>query len=216
MNRQEIVDKILFGYGEVGNDHPIGSGQRYFNKDLAQREYDPDKAKFHLKEAGLDSLAIKINASEAAFAGAVDAAILIQNSAKGAGIELEVERTPNDGFWAGHWIKSPFITSYWSGRPVEDQMFSTAYQTGVSWNETRQANERFDELLVAARAELNEDTRRAMYYEMQEIVHNEGGALIPMFASYVFAIADNVGMPEKTATNWDMDGERWMERWWLT
>lgn len=215
VNRQEIVDKILFGYGEVGNDHPIGSGQRYFNTELAQREYDPDKAKFYLKEAGLDSLAIKINASEAAFAGAVDAAILIQNSAKGAGIELEVERTPNDGFWADHWIKSPFITSYWSGRPVEDQMFSTAYQTGVSWNETRQSNERFDELLVAARAELNEDTRRAMYFEMQEIVHNEGGALIPMFASYVFAVGDNVRMPEKTATNWDMDGERWMERWWL-
>ncbi len=216
VNRQEIVDKILFGYGEVGNDHPIGSGQRYFNKDLPQREYDPDKARYHLKQAGLDSLAIEINASEAAFAGAVDAAILIQNSAKGAGIELKVNRTPNDGFWADHWIQSPFITSYWSGRPVEDQMFSTAYQSGVSWNETRQSHERFDKLLVDARAELNEDTRRAMYYEMQEIVHNEGGALIPMFASYVFAVADNVGMPEQIATNWDLDGERWMERWWLT
>ncbi|MFK7939409.1 MAG: ABC transporter substrate-binding protein [Roseovarius sp.] len=216
VNRQEIVDKILFGYGEVGNDHPIGSGQRYFNKDLPQREYDPDKARYYLKQSGLDSLAIEINASEAAFAGAVDAAILIQNSAKGGGIDLSVNRTPNDGFWADHWIKSPFITSYWSGRPVEDQMFSTAYQTGVSWNETRQSNERFDKLLVDARAELNEDLRRAMYYEMQEIVHNEGGALIPMFASYVFAVADNVGMPENIATNWDMDGERWMERWWLT
>lgn len=216
VNRQEIVDKILFGYGEVGNDHPIGAGQRYFNTDLAQREYDPDKARYHLKQAGLDSLAIEINASEAAFAGAVDAAILIQNSAKGAGIDLKVNRTPNDGFWADHWIKSPFITSYWSGRPVEDQMFSTAYQSGVSWNETRMSHERFDKLLVDARAELNEDLRRSMYYEMQEIVHNEGGALIPMFASYVFAVSDNVGMPETIATNWDMDGERWMERWWLT
>ncbi|SLN12433.1 Dipeptide-binding protein DppE precursor [Roseovarius albus] len=215
VNRQEIVDKILFGYGEVGNDHPIGSGQRYFNKDLPQREYDPDKAKYYLKQSGLDSLAIAINASEAAFAGAVDAAILIQSSAKGAGIDLEVKRTPNDGFWAEHWIKSPFITSYWSGRPVEDQMFSTAYQTGVSWNETRQSHERFDKLLVDARAELDDELRRGMYYEMQEIVHNEGGALIPMYASYVFAVADNVGMSDTIATNWDMDGERWMERWWL-
>ncbi len=215
VNRQEIVDKILFGYGEVGNDHPIGSGQRYFNKDLPQREYDPDKARYYLKQSGLDSLAIEIEASEAAFAGAVDTAILIQNSAKGADIDLKVNRTPNDGFWAEHWIKSPFITSYWSGRPVEDQMFSTAYQSGVSWNETRQSHERFDKLLVDARAELDEELRRGMYYEMQEIVHNEGGALIPMYASYVFAVADNVGMPEQLATNWDLDGERWMERWWL-
>jgi len=31
IDRQELVDKILFGYGSIGNDHPIGPGQRYFN-----------------------------------------------------------------------------------------------------------------------------------------------------------------------------------------
>lgn len=215
INRQELVDKILFGYGEVGNDHPIGSGQRFFNKDLPQREYDPDKARFHLKKAGYDSIQLEIMASDAAFAGAVDAAILIQNSAKGAGIDLTVNRQPNDGFWSDHWIKSPFITSYWSGRPVEDQMFSTTYQTGVSWNESRWSNERFDKLLVEARAELDQNKRREMYYEMQKILNEEGGSAIPMFASYVFGVSDGVGMPENIATNWDLDGERYMERWWM-
>ena len=27
VNREELVEKILFGYGSVGNDHPIGRGQ---------------------------------------------------------------------------------------------------------------------------------------------------------------------------------------------
>lgn len=215
IDRQELVDKILFGYGEVGNDHPIGSGQRFYNDELEQRTYDPDRAKFHLKEAGMDSIQLEIMASEAAFAGAVDAAILIQNSAKGAGIDLKVNRQPNDGFWADHWMKSPFITSYWSGRPVEDQMFSTTYQTGVSWNESHWSNERFDKLLVEARAELDEAKRRDMYFEMQKILNEQGGSAIPMFASYVFGVGDDVGMPENLATNWDLDGERYMERWWL-
>ena len=215
INRQELVEKILFGYGEVGNDHPIGSGQRFFNSELEQRTYDPDKAKFHLKEAGLDSIALTLHASDAAFAGALDAAVLIQNSAKGAGIDLKVSREPNDGFWSDHWIKSPFITSYWSGRPVEDQMFSTTYQTGVSWNESRWSHERFDKLLVEARAELDEAKRRDMYFEMQKILNEEGGSAIPMFASYVFGVADGVGLPEEIATNWDLDGERFMERWWF-
>ncbi|WP_299850349.1 ABC transporter substrate-binding protein [uncultured Roseovarius sp.] len=215
INRQELVDKILFGYGELGNDHPIGSGQRFFNTDLEQREYDPDKAKFYLKESGLDTIALTLHASDAAFAGALDAAVLIQNSAKGAGIDLKVSREPNDGFWADHWIKSPFITSYWSGRPVEDQMFSTTYQTGVSWNESKWSHERFDKLLVEARAELDDAKRRDMYFEMQKILNEEGGSAIPMFASYVFGVTDDVGMPDEIATNWDMDGERWMERWWL-
>lgn len=215
INRQEMVDKILFGYGQVGNDHPIGSGQRFHNKDLPQREYDPDKAKFHLKKAGMDSVSVALSASDAAFAGAVDAAVLYQNSAKGAGIDLKVVREPNDGYWADVWMKKGWVASYWSGRPVEDQMFSTAFQSGAAWNETFWSNEQFDQLLVAARAELDESKRRQMYYDMQEIVNMDGGSVIPMFASYVFALSDKIGTPDQMASNWDLDGERGIERWWF-
>jgi peptide/nickel transport system substrate-binding protein len=106
----------------------------------------------------------------------------------------------------------PFSAVYWSGRPVEDQMFSTAYQSGVAWNDTFWSNERFDELLVMARAELVEERRREMYFEMQEIVNQDGGAVIPMFANYVFATLDEVNTGD-LASNQDVDGERWMERW---
>ena len=58
INREEMVEKILQGFGVVGNDHPIGRGQRFFAKDLEQRTYDPDKAKHYLKQAGMDSLTV--------------------------------------------------------------------------------------------------------------------------------------------------------------
>ena len=213
INRQELVDKILQGYGVIGNDHPIGRGQRYYNKDLPQREYDPDKAKFHLKQAGLDSLQVSLSAADAAFSGAVDAAVLFQNSAKQAGIDLKVVREPNDGYWSDVWMKKPFSAVYWSGRPVEDAMFSTAYKSSVSWNDTFWSNARFDELLIKARAELDEDKRRAMYYEMQELVNMDGGLIAPMFASYVFATSNEVDHGGEFGSNWDVDGERWTERW---
>ncbi len=216
INREELVAKILQGYGVVGNDHPIGQGQRFYNKDLAQTPYDPEKAKWYLKEAGLDSLKVDLSSADAAFGGAVDAAVLYQNAAKPAGIDVNVVREPNDGYWSDVWMKKPFSAVYWGGRPVEDAMFSTAYKSGASWNDTFWSNARFDELLVTARAELDEDKRRALYYEMQEIVNQDGGAIIPMFASYVFATADKVGVPDKMASNWDVDGERWAERWWFT
>jgi len=214
INREELVEKILFGYGSVGNDHPIGRGQRFYNSELAQTPYDPDKAKWHLKKAGLDSLEVELSAADAAFGGAVDAAVLYQNSAKSAGISVKPVRAPNDGYWSDVWMKKPFSAVYWSGRPVEDQMFSTAYQTGAAWNDTFWSNERFDKLLLEARAELDENKRRQMYYEMQAIVNDDGGAIIPMFASYVFATSDKVGYGD-FATNWDCDGERWMTRWWF-
>ncbi len=213
IDREELVEKILHGYGVVGNDHPIGRGQRYFNKDLTQTAYDPDKSKFYLKKSGLSSLKVSLSASDAAFAGAVDAATLFQNSAKKSGIDLKVMREPNDGYWSDVWMKKSFSAVYWSGRPVEDPMFSTAYKSGASWNDTFWSNARFDELLIMARAELNKDKRRAMYYEMQEIVNRDGGAIIPMFASYVFATSDKVNTGGQFATNSDTDGERWAERW---
>ena len=213
INRQELVDKILFGYGAVGNDHPIGSGQRFHNSEMAQTEYDPDKAKFYLKEAGLDGLSVEVAAADAAFPGAVDAAVLFQESAKAAGISIEVGRKPNDGYWSDVWMQHPFSAVYWSGRVVEDAMFTTAYSSGAAWNDSFWDNARFNELLVAARAELNEDTRRGMYYEMQEILNQDGGVIIPMFASYTFATGPDIVTGDNLSSQWDVDGERWMERW---
>lgn len=215
IDRQELVDKILFGYGSIGNDHPIGPGQRYFNTELAQKAFDPDKAKYHLKQAGLDSLEVKLSAADAAFAGAVDAAVLYQNSAGKAGITLTPVREPNDGYWSDVWMKKPFCAVYWSGRPVEDQMFATAYQCGAAWNDSFWCNDRFEELLLKARSELDEDKRRAMYFEMQAICSDDGGVVVPMFANYVFGNSNKVAHPEVLGANWDVDGMRFIERWWM-
>lgn len=215
IDRQQLVDKILRGYGAIGNDHPIGRGQRYFNKDLAQIPYDPEKAKWYLKQAGLDSLDIELSAADAAYSGAVDAAILYKEAAEPAGININVTREPNDGYWSNVWMKKPFSAVNWGGRPVEGQMFSTAYQSGAAWNDTFWSNARFDELLLAARAELDDAKRREMYYEMQAILNQDGGAIIPMFASYVFATSKKIAYPDQFASNWGLDGERWAERWWF-
>ena len=67
--RQEFLDKILNGYGYLGNDHPIGKGQVYFNDNLPQRTFDPDKAKWHLGQAGRSSLDIELFAADTAWTG---------------------------------------------------------------------------------------------------------------------------------------------------
>ena len=54
-----------------------------------------------------------------------------------------------------------------------------------------------------------------MYSDMQRLVRDDGASVIPMFASYVGALAKNVGH-DKMGANWDMDGLRCMERWWLS
>ncbi len=93
-------------------------------------------------------------------------------------------------------------------------MFTTAYQGGGSWNDTFWAHTRFDELLISARAETDSEKRRVMYFEMQQIVRDEGGVVVPMFANNVWAASDKIAHGSM-AQNWTMDGNKFMEKWWF-
>ena len=55
-----VGDTILRGYGKIGNDHPIPEHDPFFNKELPIRHYDPEKAKFYLKQAGMESFSIDL------------------------------------------------------------------------------------------------------------------------------------------------------------
>jgi len=215
IDREGLVQKVLNGFGTPANDHPIGPGQRYFSKDLEQRAFDLDKAKFHLKKAGLDSLNVDLSAAETAFSGAVNTALLYKDSAKAAGININVIREPNDGYWSNVWLKKPWCTSFWGGRPTADWMFTLAYAAGGAWNETHWSNERFMTLLLEARAELDQTRRADMYGEMQAIVRDDGGAVIPMYANYVDAHTKKLAHG-KLASNFELDGWKILDRWWFT
>ncbi|MBR9653292.1 ABC transporter substrate-binding protein [Thalassovita aquimarina] len=214
INREEMVEKILRGHGTVGNDTPIGPAYRFYNAELEQRSYDPDKAKFHLKQAGMDALDVTLSASSAAFSGAVDAAVLFQESAAKAGIKVNVKNEPADGYWSNVWLKKPFCMSYWNGRPTEDWMFSMVYADGASWNESHWSNERFNALLKEARVELDDAKRAEMYGEMQQLCRDDGGSIIPMFSNFIDGKSERI-QHGKLASNRFLDGWKAVERWWM-
>ncbi|MCP4744674.1 MAG: ABC transporter substrate-binding protein [Desulfobacteraceae bacterium] len=214
IDREQMVKTILRGYGTVGNDHPISPANRYFAKNLPQRRYDPDKARHHLKKAGLKDMKFKLHTAEAAYVGAVDAGVLYREQAAKAGIQIDVIREPNDGYWNNVWLKKSWCAVFWGGRPTEDMMFSTGYAKGAAWNDTFWDHKRFNKLLLDARSELDDKKRRSMYAQMQKLVRDEGGAVVPMFSADLSAASKKVGH-DKLAVNWELDGFRAPERWWF-
>ncbi|WP_435659904.1 ABC transporter substrate-binding protein [Leisingera caerulea] len=214
INRQEMVDKILNGYGTVGNDTPINASYPMYTE-LEQRQFDPDKAMHHMKKAGHDG-AILLRTSDNSFPGAPDASALFQQSLNSAGIKLDVKREPNDGYWSEVWNNKPFCTSYWGGRPTQDQMFTTAYLSTADWNDTRFNNEQFDQMLVAARGELDVAKRTQMYADMSMILRDEGGLICPMFNDFVEATTDKVdgfveGIPGQVLMNGYAASKLWVK-----
>ena len=214
INRQELVDKILFGYGTPGNDNPISSKMKFAINPEPVYSYDPDKAKSYLKKAGMENLKVDFSVSDAAFAGGVDAGLLIQESAKAAGIDINLIREPNDSYWNDVWLKKPWAMCYWGGRPVADMFLSISLAADAAWNDTNWKNPRFNELLVAARAETDDAKRAAQYAECQQLVHDDGGQIVLMYNNYVGALSTKVGHSALNS-DFDLDGGYMYERWWM-
>ncbi len=212
IDREQILRTILNGHGYIGNDHPISRSMRYFASELPQRTYDTDKAKFHLKKAGLTSLDITIHAGDI-YPGGVDAAVLYKETAAKSGININIKHVPTDGYWSEVWNKVPFCVSTWSGRPTANSMFSLAFSNKSSWNETNWNNEAFEKLLVEARAELDDAKRGEMYAEMQRLVHSEGGLVAPAFGNFISVTSDQIWVPDQLASSWTLDGCKNTERW---
>jgi peptide/nickel transport system substrate-binding protein len=214
INRDDINKKVLLGHGVVGNDTPIAPSVKFAADPKPRHGYDPEKAKSLLQKAGLSNLKVNLSVADTAFNGAVDAAVLYQEHAKAAGIDINVVREPNDGYWDNVWLKKPWCADYWGGRPTCDWMFTVVYAKGAAWNETKWANPRFNDLLVIARAETDEKKRADMYAELQQLVHDDGGALVLVFNNYVDAHSKKLAHAD-IAPNWEVDGLRIAERWWF-
>ena len=211
--RQEFIDKVLFGYGLAGNDQPLGPQFASYDADL-KVDYDLDKAKHHLKKAGLEGAAFDLSASDTAYGGALDAAQLFQQHWEKIGLKPNVVREPQDGYWSNVWNVKPFCTCYWGARPVEDMILSIAYLSDSPWNDTVINIPRVDELVVKARGELDQAKRKAMYSEVQQLLSSQGGTLIPAFGSDVAATNDKIGIGPKIGGGWEMDGGHFVKRWW--
>jgi len=214
IDREEIIEKITFNTAIPGNDYHVAPNMPYW-ADLPQRQYDPEKAKYHLKQAGAEGLEVSLSTADSVYSGAVDMCVLYAEQAKKAGININVVREPNDGYYSDVWLKKPFCMVQWGARPTPDVMFSLAYKDDAAWNESHWKNPRFNELLLQAKAELDQDKRAAMYREMQELARNDGGTIIPMFTNFVYARNKNVGHGADLAASWQMDGARACSRWWF-
>lgn len=213
LDRDDILEKVMAGFGSLGNDHPIPPFDPFHADGLPQRQYDPDKAAFHLKKSGFGG-ELELHTSNVTFSGAEAMAALFQQSARPAGLKVKIVREPADGFWGQVWMKHPFVGGAWGGRPTADIMLSTAYASTAKWNDTNWYREDFDQLLALARAQTDFEKRKVLYHDLQEMIHLDGGSAIPFFVNNVDGVRDEV-KGFYPAGSFELSGMRVAERVWL-
>jgi peptide/nickel transport system substrate-binding protein len=220
MDREAIIKQAYNGYAVPGNDHTLDALNPYYNTAMPQRTYDPDKAAFHFKKAGLAAgTKIELQTSEGAWSTAVDCAQIYQESLKKAGVDLTVNKVSADGYWSNVWPHVPFCAVYWGRRMSADQSFSQVYGMNADgspseWNDSKWINEEFQKLVIAARVELDDAKRKEMYGRCQELISEEGGMICFAITDYLDGYAKNV-MGNTPHPRYDLNDNRMAEKGWF-
>ena len=188
IDRQDMVDLALLGYGVPMNDNPIRpDSPDAFRSDIIAQ--DIGKAKQLIAEAGYgDGLKVDL------YTGATDlypgVLVMVQayrEMAAEAGIDVNIITAPSASYWDEVWRIKPFVSSYWFYRPPA-LVFPLGYLSSASANETHWFRDDFDALVNKAFATVDPGARRELYKEAQRMLAEEGGIITPAFSSVVAAV----------------------------
>ena len=211
-DRKRIVKRVLKGKGSIGNDTPISSAHGAdFCSELAQRQYDPDKAKFHFKKSGYSSADLYV---AQVTSGIEEASLLAQANCAKIGFKLNLKKVPTDGYWGAVWMKEPLNVVTWNMRPTANSQMAIQFAPGGNWNDTFWNNDRMGELLSLSLAETDPAKRHALYCEMQTLIHEGSGMVIPAFSNINDGVSNKImGMP--TVPLGQLGALEWPEYIWL-
>jgi len=213
-DRERIQTTLLRGYCTPGNDHPVPVWHPYFMPGLPQREFDLDRAKFHVNRAGLSGTRSEIVAAPM-IEGALESAQMLQQAARLAGLDLAVRRVPADGYWSTHWMRHPITYGSILPRPTLDLLYTQFFKSDAPWNETGWHNAQFDELLLATRRERDDVRRKQLYGDMQTLIYEHCSLVIPAFVNFIDAHRSHVqglqGSPSGRLMGWRFAESAWID-----
>ena len=196
LNRERVVKTFLRGEGAIGNDHPIAQQYPEHCPDIAQRPYDLDKAAFHWKKSGVTTDSLPPLYFGDTDPGMVDTCLMLQRESQKIGMNLPIKHVPSDGYWDLYPKNYAMIGSGWNMRPTANMMYAEVFAGESPNNESIWQNERFNQLLVAARGEKDKGVFMEMHCEMQQLVSDDCATPIPAFRNFIDGKSKNIhGVP---------------------
>jgi peptide/nickel transport system substrate-binding protein len=212
LDRQQMLDTLWAGRGEIGNDYPVLSSLPFYDPDAApQRSRDIEQAKALLAEAGVEGISAVIDTGDVQ--EIPDLAAIIQQNAAEAGFDLTVSTQSNSTFYGAAWCpgasesdetlpcdnSAEFGIVDYGHRPVPDVFFSSALATGGVWNSSNYTSPEFDAKLTEYRGAIDVEGQKAAIGEIEKILWDDVPAAYPYFFPYLAGHSDDVSGVQQTA-----------------
>jgi peptide/nickel transport system substrate-binding protein len=209
IDRTQMLSSAVGGLGVVASD-VYGLHDPCFDTSL-ERTQDVEQAQSLLKEAGQEGLTVELVTAPIA-AGAVESAQILAQQAKAAGITVNVRSTSPTAFFANY-LKWPFAQDFYSYSPF----MSLAAQTsipGAPFNPTHYEDPKFTDLYDQVNATADQDGRCALMVDMQQMLFDSGGYIIPTFNKTLDIMSSKVnGFAEDAGTGIPLGNGDWENAW---
>ncbi len=188
VDRQQLIDSALDGYGTVANDVFSPFDPDFNHAQI--READIPQAKSLLKKAGHDNLSVKLVTSAVA-TGTVAMATVLAEQAKAAGVTIALDNVPAGTFFGPNYLQWTFSQDYYNYSPYLPQVAYSMLPTSP-FNETHNNNPRYTGLYNQANSTFNASLRREILFEMQQIDFTQGGYIIPTYVDSLDAYSTKI------------------------
>ena len=192
LDKQTIIDSLYYGLPKPTESY-TPQQSFYYNPDLPKHEYDPEKAKALLDEAGWVPGADGIRAKDGvrlAFTNSTTAGNhireqvqqFLQQSFQEIGVEMTISNLPAAVMWGEYWMTSKFDSvvvgiDFLTGPDPDtsDYFLSTSIgaKGGAGQNTWQYANPEVDKLLAEGGTSFVPEERKAAYLKIQEIMRHD-------------------------------------------
>jgi peptide/nickel transport system substrate-binding protein len=203
INKQEIVDTVFNGQGEVAYV-PFRKADWVYNPDVAFN-YDPEKAEQLLKDAGF------VKGSDGIFERdkkklefdliyltssleRKDVAIAVSTDLAKIGIKANLVGKSGDEVTMADWHN---VIVRAGGNPLDPDVynykeFDSKFIGQGYWNLASYSNPEVDKLLEEGRTTFDKDERKKIYQQFQSIIADDQPTVFIAFSNNVYAINDKI------------------------
>ncbi|PBC09825.1 ABC transporter substrate-binding protein [Mesorhizobium sp. WSM3859] len=189
LDREAIVKGLLKGRAIVGNDTPFAPIFPSVDPSVPQRKQDIAEAKRLLAEAGVPNGFEVTLTTERAY-DIPDYAVIIQNFAKKAGIDIKLNVLPQDAYYgsatfgSSPWLDSNLGITDFGHRGTPDIFLNATLKSGGAWNAAHFKNADYDALLVEYGKARDLQTQRIAAGKIQTLLLDETPEIISYFSQY--------------------------------
>ncbi len=179
INRDALIQALNFGSGEPAYQ-PFPSEYWAADKNIAI-DYNPEKAKEILKEAGMENVKIEMSYASGAYDQRLAEAIKSQLSEIGIQVELqamELTAAVSNYFTEK---KVPAFLSLWTGRPDPQMTINNLFGNDSFYNAGKYSTPEIEQLIYQAASSYEQDERALLYGEISQKAVVEEAIIIPLY-----------------------------------